>query len=202
MVVGLTGGLAAGKSAVADFFQELGARLIDADMIAHQLASKGTDAYNEIVRTFGKKILCDDGSINRARLADLIFKDKGLRKKLNGITHPRIRLEIEHEIKQFHNLKSKIGNPKILIIDAPLLIEAGMRDLVDRLIVVKLDGEQQIRRLMKRENLSQKEAMERISTQLPLNAKLALADYVVDNNGLPEETKVQAEKIYKELIRT
>ncbi|HAV42915.1 TPA: dephospho-CoA kinase [bacterium] len=200
MVVGLTGGYGTGKSTAAKFFKQLGARLIDADSISRKILSKGEETWQEVIHFFGQKILDSNGSIDRAKLADLIFKDEALRRRLNEVAHPRIRLEIEEEIKKFRNLKSEIQPPKILIIDAPLLLEAGMQDLVDCLIVVNLHYEEQIKRVMERDNLNQKEAIKRISAQLPISAKLEVANYVIDNKGTFEETREQVEKIWKTIV--
>jgi len=200
VVVGLTGGYGTGKSTAAKFFKQLGARLIDADSISRKILSKGEETWQEVIHFFGQKILDSNGSIDRAKLADLIFKDEALRRRLNEVAHPRIRLEIEEEIKKFRNLKSEIQPPKILIIDAPLLLEAGMQDLVDCLIVVNLHYEEQIKRVMERDNLNQKEAIKRISAQLPISAKLEVANYVIDNKGTFEETREQVEKIWKTIV--
>lgn len=195
MIVGLTGGLATGKTTVAKIFEGLGARIIDADSIARDVVREGTRAFEEIVRVFGRGVLGKEGGLDRKRLAHIIYHDEGMRKRLNSITHPLIRERIVNEIKRFKKSKG------VIVLDVPLLIEAGLFDLVDVVVVVSLGEEEQIRRLMIRDRIGKDEAILRISTQLPLSKKLEFADYVVHNDGPLDRTRLEVEKIWRDLCK-
>lgn len=191
LIVGLTGGIATGKSTVANIFKTLGAIIIDADIIARKVVQPATSVWQAIVDSFGQEILNADLSINRERLADLVFNKSFLRQKLNEITHPEIRDRIEKEISTF------TPSEKIIIIDAPLLIEAQMTCLVDKLFVVYVSDQIQIERLMKRNNLNEQEAKNRIHAQIPFEERLKLADIVIDNNGTIEELREKIKQIWE-----
>ncbi len=195
MLVGLTGGLASGKSLVSREFLRLGASVIDADEISREVMRPGTDVYREIVREFGRQYLKDDGTINRKRLGKLVFSDPQRLKRLNEITHPAIRRAIEDRIR---TLKETKGDA-LIVVDAALLIETGLYKKMDRVIVVYADEEKQIERLVKRDHLSGDEAKRRINAQMPLREKLKFADFVVDNNGTVEETVERVREIFARL---
>lgn len=194
LIIGLTGGISTGKSTVADMFKTLGAIIIDADIIARKVVQPTTSVWQAIVDFFGQGILNADLSINRERLADLVFSESSLLQKLNEITHPEIRDKIEKEISTFTPSK------KIIIIDAPLLIESQMISLVDKLFVVHVSEKIQIERLMKRNNFNEQEAKNRIHAQIPLEEKLKLADIVIDNNGTIEELREKIKQIWEVIL--
>lgn len=194
LIIGLTGGIATGKSTVADMFKTLGAIIVDADIIARKVVQPTTSVWQAIVDFFGQGILNADLSINRERLADLVFSESSLLQKLNEITHPEIRAKIEKEINTF------TPSEKIIIIDAPLLIESQMISLVDKLFVVHVSEKIQIERLMKRNNFNEQEAKNRIHAQIPLEKKLKLADIVIDNNGTIEELREKIKQIWKVIL--
>ena len=187
MIIGLTGGFGTGKSTVARLFRAKGAYIIDADQINHQILKKNKTVIQKIVLLFGKDVLSGGGSINRKKLAQLVFKNKKDLSKLCKISHPVIIAQIKNRIK-------KINRDSLIVIDAPLLIEAGLNKLLDYLIVVKADKETLIRRL-KKKGFSRNEVLRRLRMQLPLRYKLRLADFVIDNNGALNNTKKQIDRI-------
>ncbi len=196
MRIGITGGIATGKNLVTKYFKELGCYTIDADEVYHKLIYPGKPLWRKLVEEFGSTIVHPQGMIDRKRLGDIVFNNKSSLEKLNAITHKEILKEIEKEAK------NKEKEYKIVAINAPLLIEAGAQNLVDKIIVVWTDKKTQIERLMKRDNISYKEAEKRIKSQMPLSEKVKYGDYIIDNSGTPEETKKQVEKVYKELIES
>jgi len=197
LIVGLTGGVASGKTAVSRVLREEGAYIIDADQIARELVQPHKPAWNEIIRAFGKEILQEDRSVDRKELADKIFADPEQRKVLNQILHPRIKEEIARRAREIGQT-----NPEaIVVIDAPLLVELGMHHNVDRLIVVTSTQTQQIERLKKRDGRSPEEALRLLSSQMPGEEKEKLADFVVRNEGSLEEMKKRAKEVFKELKR-
>jgi len=194
LVVGLTGGMASGKSMVSETLRELGLPIIDADLIAREMVRPNEVGYKEIVDHFGEGILNPDRTINRRRLAKIIFSDSKEREKLNSILHPRIVKKIKKGILDF-----KEKGERIVIVDAALLIEAGQLPLVDELIVVTVSPKVQIKRLAQRDHLTEKEARERITTQMPLSEKVKLADYVIDNSGSAKKTVKRTKEVYHKL---
>jgi dephospho-CoA kinase len=195
LIVGLTGGVATGKTAVSQVLREEGAYIIDADQIARELVQPHKPAWNEIVRAFGKEILQEDRSIHRKELADKIFADPDQRKVLNRILHPRIKEEIARRAREIGQKDPEA----LVVIDAPLLVELGMHHDVDRLIVVTSTQTQQIERLKKRDGRSTEEALGLLSSQMPVQEKAKLADFVVRNEGSLEEMKKRAKEVFKEL---
>jgi len=195
LVIGLTGGVASGKTTVSEVLREEGAILIDADQIARELVQPKTEAWQELVRAFGNEILERDGSIRRQKLASLIFSNPRQRSVLDRILHPRIREEIRRRLK---GIEQK--NPEALVvIDAPLLIETGGHREMDKVIVVACTETQQIERLRRRSQLSEDQARAMLSSQMPLEEKKRVADYVIGNDGSPEETRRKARDIFREL---
>ncbi|MBP8718566.1 MAG: dephospho-CoA kinase [Candidatus Atribacteria bacterium] len=196
LIVGLTGGIVSGKTTIARMFQELGAQVIDADEIARKVVRPGEKAWQGIVEYFGPEILREDLEINRKKLADIVFSNKEKLAVLNRITHPEITLMIK---KQINQLKNKYQKNIICIVEAPLLFEAHLEDMMDKIIVVYLNREEQLKRLLLRNNLTREEAIQRIESQMPLEEKLSRADYVIDNCFSLQQTKKQVLQVWKEL---
>jgi dephospho-CoA kinase len=195
ILVGLTGGIASGKSLVAKILKDLGAYIIDADEIAHEVIQPGTPAYQEILQQFGSRILGKDSTIDRARLGQMVFGDSTKRDVLESIVHPRVFAVEETRRKEIVQQDPHA----VIIFDAPLLIETRAHELMDRVIVVYADRKTQLKRLKERDHLDPEEAKRRISAQLPLSDKKLYADYVVDGTASPQEVAMQTQAIYKEL---
>ncbi|GAJ00369.1 unnamed protein product [marine sediment metagenome] len=197
LIVGLTGGIVGGKSTVASMFRDLGAKIIDADKLGHSVILPYRPAWEKITRLFGKGILQNDLTIDREKLGKIVFTNQTLLKKLNKITHPEIIKIIKKEI---NFAKNKTHNrEKILIIDAALIYETKIDRLMDKIIVVYIDEDEQVKRLAKRNNLSEDETLQRIKSQMPTKEKIEMADYVIDNSSSLDKTKEQVEKIWKKL---
>ncbi|MBI5561902.1 MAG: dephospho-CoA kinase [Deltaproteobacteria bacterium] len=197
LLAGLTGGAASGKSLVHAEFERLGAHVIDADAAAREIVVPGSPALAEITARFGPGILNADGTLDRRGLGRIVFSDPGARAALNAITHPRIRARINERMEELKKLpESRI----IIIVDAALLIENGLAGAMDMVIVVDAAEETLVERIMKRDGLTRPEAKSRIAAQMPLAEKRAKADYVIDNNGTPEEAIEQTARIYARLV--
>lgn len=197
-VIGLTGGLASGKSAVAAILRDLGAHVISADAIAREIVEPGSPALGEIVEAFGPEIVGPDGRLDRARLAARIFADPEARARLNTITHPRIRERIRAEIARLHRDLPPGG---VIVLDIPLLLDTAPRDafLQEGVLVVAVDEATQLARLRRRDRLNAAEARRRLGAQRPLREKVAEADWLIDNSGTPEETRRQVEAFWRRL---
>ena len=198
--VGLTGGIATGKSLVASMFAELGAHIIDADSIGHELMAPDGPAYDEIVKRFGTEILNPDKTVNRAKLAELAFDQRRPRiYELNSLLHPGIILRYE---KRMEEIGAREANA-IVMLEAALLLEAGLRRRFDRIIVVSCKPQQRIERWEKRLHVdadtARREVTRRMMAQAPDEAKIQAADYVIDNSGSIEETRTQVEKVFATL---
>jgi dephospho-CoA kinase len=194
-VIGLTGGIASGKSTVSMLLKQKGAAIIDADEIAKEIMQPGKPAWTEVVEHFGKGILREDGNIDRKKLAQIVFSDEKELETLNRITHPRIVEEIKRRLKSFRE-----KNESVVVVDAALLLEIGLDLLVDEVWLVAVDEKTQIERLLFREkSMGFAEALERIRAQMPLEEKLKFAQRVIDNGGSIEETKRQVDRIWGEL---
>lgn len=205
-VIGLTGGIATGKSTVAQILAEMGAEVIDADRVSHEVVEPGTDGWKRVVESFGEGILRADGSIDRRKLGDLVFRDKALLDKLNSIVHPLVMAKVRERLRQLCGAESAAstelpGAPdaareglRLVVLDVPLLFEAGAEEMVDEVWVVSVDRETQVRRLMERSGYSRAEAELRISSQWPVEEKEKRADVVIDNRGDPESTRRQVLK--------
>jgi dephospho-CoA kinase len=204
--VGLTGGIASGKSVVGEMFVALGAHLIHADQIAHELMQPGRPVYDEVIRRFGPGILNNDGTVSRPRLAELAFGsvDKGIPSRveeLNRIIHPRV-------IEQQELWMEDIGRHDpggVAIVEAALIIEAGAAKRFDRLIVVTCEPEQRAQRFGQRMKVDLETAREevdrRMKAQMPDEEKIEFADYVIDNSGSLDNTRAQVREIYQELTQ-
>lgn len=196
-VVGITGSFGTGKSTVAKIFASLGAKIIDADKIVHNILGSNNEVSRRITRVFGRGILDKNRKISRKNLGRLVFENKKLLKKLCDIIHPEVIKEIRSEIKAFSAKDKKT----IIAIEAPLLIEAGLLGLVDKLVVVATNKNNQIKRIQKEMSLASNEIKRRIDAQLPLKAKIKLADYVIDNNKTIAFTRKQVKDIYNNLFK-
>jgi dephospho-CoA kinase len=190
-VLGLTGGIGSGKSMVAQMFSRLGAVVIDADQLAREVVEPGQPALQEIAATFGSEVLLPDGRLDRPKLAGIIFADAAERAKLDAITHPRIRARMDEEIKV------RRSGPGVLIADIPLLYENDRMQTVEKVIVVWVDPKTQLLRIRQRDGLSADAGRQRIDAQMPLDAKRARADHVIDNSGSRDDTRPQVEAIYR-----
>jgi dephospho-CoA kinase len=192
--VGLTGGIACGKTVVRRMLAGRGAFTIDADEIVHRLMGPGTELSREIGAEFGREVLSSDGSVDRAKLGTLAFSSPEIRHRLNQLVHPRV---IEEEQQQLENAKRN-GQP-IAVVDAALMIEAGTYSEYDCLLVVYCPRSLQIERLVTRDGYSEVEAAQRVDAQLPVEKKKQYADYVIDTSRTLEDTKRQVDEIWKQL---
>jgi dephospho-CoA kinase len=194
IVVGLTGGLGTGKSTVSGLFKELGAYIIDWDGLARDVIRAHSEAWEKIVEHFGKGILNDDLTVNRQKLADVVFCDKEKLAKLNQIVHPKVFKEDERITSEIENL-----DPDALIVkDIPLFFEVASHVPVDKVVVVSASEQTRLRRLREK-GISREDARNRMRFQLPLEQKVLSADFVINNDGSLEETRKQVEKIYSSL---
>ena len=195
LIVGLTGGIASGKSLVTRVLRDLGAYIIDADKIVHDLLAPGEDACNEVIGHFGKSIQLPDGSIDRRKLGDIIFNHPDERAWLNRCIHPRVFEAYNHQVRHL----SERQPDAIVVMDAALLIETGYHKHMDKLIVVYAGQEDQVKRLMERDRFTLEQALARISSQMPLDEKRKYADYVIDNTGSREASERQTREVFEKL---
>ena len=192
-IIGLTGGIASGKSSVSNILkEEFNAHIIDLDIIAREVVKKDCLAYKDIIDFFGTQILKEDGEIDRKKLGEIVFSDLDAKKKLEDITHFRILEKVEELIAV-----SKKEQQKLIFLDSPLLIETNWHTKVNDVWLVYVDFETQISRLIKREDISYEDALKRIQSQLPLEEKTKYANIIINNNGSLEETKKQVLAFYK-----
>ncbi|MBO1912007.1 dephospho-CoA kinase, partial [Microvirga sp. 3-52] len=176
--IGLTGSIASGKSTVSNMLKERGFPIVDADKIARQVVEPGTPVIKKIAEHFGDEILNEDGSLNREKLGERIFKNGEERNKLNAIIHPAIRNEMIRQKEQWIS-----DGAKTVILDIPLLFESKLQSFVEKIIVVSVTPEIQKQRLIARNDLTEREATDRITSQLPMSEKESGADAIIDNNG-------------------
>lgn len=195
--VGLTGGLASGKTFVGQALEELGCRVLQADEIGRQVMEPGGEAFAEILKEFGPEILAPDGSIDRKRLAGIVFEDPERLAALNRLVHPWV---IRRENEWLERLAEE--DPRaIAVVEAAVMIEAGTHKRFDRLIVAACSQEQQIERAVQRGGMTREEALARIRRQIPLEEKIKLADFVIDTGGTREQTLQQVREVYEALRR-
>ena len=195
--IGLTGGIACGKSTVARMFVKNGAHLIDFDRLAHEVQEPEKPAWQKVVDCFGKEILCPDGKIDRVKLGNIVFADKKKLNKLNKIVHPLV-------YQEWHKRLEKISRKEkhaIILSDIPLLFEGNMQHLFDLTMLVLITPEEQVRRLMARSGVNKEEAEKRLNSQMPIKEKISLADIVIDNRGSISETEKIVKKIWRELLK-
>ncbi|MGH7230107.1 MAG: dephospho-CoA kinase [Nitrospiraceae bacterium] len=195
VVVGLTGGLATGKSSVAKLFQECGASIIDADILARQVVEPGKPAWRDIVREFGKVVLNHDKTMNRQALGKIVFNDREKLRRLNAIVHPRVARE---QARLTREVAHKDPHA-VVVYDAPLLIEAGAHKRMDNVVVVSADRATQIARLRNRDGISPTEALRRIRAQMSLRQKLKVADYIIDSTLPRKMLKQRIRRLYSEM---
>jgi dephospho-CoA kinase len=186
LVIGLTGGIASGKSTVSTMFKEMNIPVVDADVEARLAVMKGEAAYFQIIDTFGKDILLEDGEIDRQKLGSIIFHQEEKRKLLNEIVHPEVRKRMMGQVEE-----AQLNGEEVIVLDIPLLFESKLTYMAEKTILVYVDYDIQLERLMKRNSLLIDDAKARIQSQMPLNEKMKLADAVINNNGSIEETKKQ-----------
>jgi dephospho-CoA kinase len=195
LLVGLTGGIASGKSSVSAMLAERGAEIVDADLIARQVVMPGERAWQKILDHFGRGVLTEDGQVDRKKLADLVFADQARLTLLNEITHPDIFARVAERLE--HNRDREV----VVVLDAALLIETGLADRVDVVVVVDAgDEEEQIRRLTAK-GFDERDARARMAAQLPAEARLARADLVIRNVGTFEELTARVDEVWNELQR-
>ncbi|MBU0651279.1 MAG: dephospho-CoA kinase [Proteobacteria bacterium] len=195
MNVGLTGGIACGKSTVARMLAEKGAVLIDFDEMAHAVEDSGGPVWREIVRHFGEEILHEDRTIDRRKLGETVFADREKRELLNRLVHPAIFEEWQRRLEE---IRARHADA-IIVSDIPLLVEAGLKEMVDLVLLVYITPEEQIRRVMARDGFSREEAERRLAAQMPIEEKLRWADIVIHNEGSPEETRRTVCTVWMEL---
>ncbi|KAG6837740.1 hypothetical protein H0H93_003542 [Arthromyces matolae] len=204
LVIGLTGGIATGKSSVAKLLKAKQIQIVDADVLARVVVQPGTKALKKIVKEFGTEILLQDGNLDRKKLGEVVFNDEEKRKKLNAIVHPAVRWAILQRV-----MRLWMNSEKYCVIDVPLLIESGLWRWMGQVIVVyslrasSSSADIQLQRLMNRDNSTREEALSRINAQIPIAEKVAYADYVIDNSGTPQELSAHVdayvEKLEKEI---
>ncbi|KZE39834.1 dephospho-CoA kinase [Bhargavaea cecembensis] len=190
MIIGLTGSIASGKSTVSRMFEERGFPIVDADRVARLVVEPGQPALNEIRQAFGDEVILEDGTMDRAAVGERIFNDPAERKKLNDIMHPAIRKEMLRQRDGYFD-----RGAKTVVMDIPLLFESRLQHYVDKILVVSVTEETQLKRLMERNGFSEKEARARISSQLPIPEKERGADAVIYNNGTIGESEKQLDRI-------
>lgn len=195
MKIGLTGGIAVGKSYVCDVLREAGCAVLDADLTARDVVAQGTIGLKKIVENFGKEILHADGSLDRAKLGAIVFADESKRQLLNSIVHPLVFEAQENWLKAQEAENSNI----IAVIDAALMVESGNYKRFEKIIVVWCEAETQINRLMTRNNLSRQEALKRINSQMPQKEKKKFADFLIDTTDGFEAAKQQTIGVFNEL---
>ena len=192
-IVALTGGIASGKTLISDEFVRLGVPVIDTDVIAHEIVEPGQPALKEIENTFGSDIIDANGRLKRAELRALIFSDADKRKKLESILHPRIRQEVGKAI-------AKVSFTYCILV-VPLLAEQGAYPNVDRVLVVDVKPEVQVRRLMARDNSSHKQAEQALASQIGREQRLKIADDILDNSGSPEQARREVARLNLEYLQ-
>jgi dephospho-CoA kinase len=195
MLLGLTGSIATGKSTVANMLRRRGAVLIDADQVARKVVEPGSLGLNKIIENFGSEMVTAEGRLDRAKLGELVFNDEEARERLNALLHPLI---IE-EMKQLTGQSLKKEPHSIVIWDVPLLIEENLTQFVEQVIVVYVPESIQLKRLMERNQLTETEAIKRMKSQLSIEDKKKVADYIIDNSGSLEDTERQVDQLWKYL---
>ncbi|SDC30460.1 MULTISPECIES: dephospho-CoA kinase [unclassified Candidatus Frackibacter] len=194
MLIGLTGGIASGKSTVSNILKSLGVSVIDADLIAKEIVEPGKAAWQKIVDYFGKEILLPNQNLNRQKLGDIIFNNQAAREKLNQITHPYVISEIEARVK-----KLREEGEEVIVVDVPLLIESNMVDIFDEIWVVYVSRKTQIQRLMERDQIDYEDAIAKIEAQLSLDKKKEYADRLIINEGSKDELKDKVLSIWRDI---
>lgn len=192
IVIGLTGGIASGKSTVLQEFKKRGVETLDCDKIAREVVRVGQPAFKLIVKKFGRGVLKEDGSLDRLKIGEIVFKDPEKRKKLEEIIHPRVFEVISRRIVS--------AKPGLLMVDVPLLFETQSQRIFEKTIIVWVPLKVQCARLMQRDQLKMEEALNRIQSQWPLDEKRALADFIIDNSKSLKETREEVSRLYDQLV--
>lgn len=193
-IVGLTGGIATGKSTVADFLRDEGVVVIDADELSRRIVEPGRPAHRDIVEAFGDDVIADDGTLDRNRLGDEIFRDDEARRQLEAITHPRIAEAMFDDAQQAFE-----EGDDWVVYDAALLVETGTHRMLDALIVVDCSPETQLQRLQRRDEIDEQQARQRIDAQMPLGEKREAADFVIDNDEGRDRTRHQVQQLKQQI---
>lgn len=193
--IGITGSIGTGKSFVSKFIQESGHVVIDADIVAREILNPEYGTLQEMESEFGTQVINEDGTLNRAKLGEIVFSNKDKLAKLNAITHPKVNVRIA----QLCEAAEKSGE-QVVFIDIPLLFENKLESTVDKIIVVVADEKTQLERVCKRDNLSVEEAQKRINSQIPIGKKASLGDFVINNSGQKTETISQLEKVLNKIV--
>ena len=194
--VGLTGGIGSGKTAVSDIFHSLGIRVIDTDIIAHDILSKDQTAKQEIINNFGDSILADDNAIDRRKLAKVVFNDDDKKKQLEKILHPRIRRTVFQQI-DLEQPQDNNGSDKYIIIVVPLLLETDFHELVDQILVVTADKDLRIQRIQQRDHRTANDIRSIMDQQIDETKRLSMADDIIENNGNIKNLASQVEILNK-----
>jgi dephospho-CoA kinase len=196
-VIGLTGGIASGKSTVSNMLADLGAVIIDADWLAREVTLPGSEGLRRIREAFGDSVVTPEGVLDRHRLAEIIFHDDDARAKLNSIIHPLVMERVKQLLRETQDAARREGCLMVGIVDAPLLFEAGADAICDETWVVAVDREGQAKRLMRREGYTREEASSRIDSQMPLDEKERRATRIIDNQGTVEETRKRVLELWE-----
>ncbi|MBI2351624.1 MAG: dephospho-CoA kinase [Deltaproteobacteria bacterium] len=197
LIIGVTGGFATGKSTVSGYFKEFGACVFDADKIAHDILRKGLPAYRDVVSWLGGRILAKDGSIDRKRLAQIVFRRRKDLERLNRILHPRVKERLRLRSAALCRKRPDA----VAVWDVPLLFESGLDREVDVTVVVNAKPSLQTARGLCRSRLTENDIKLRVKFQMPMDEKIKRADYRIDNNGTLEELKVKVRQVWKKIIR-
>jgi dephospho-CoA kinase len=193
LLVGLTGGIGAGKSTVARMLEKRGAVVFDADVLARQAVAPGTPGFDQVVERFGPNVLAPGGGLDREALASIVFSDPAARRDLEGIVHPEVRRMFAEGCEEYRE------SDRVVVFSAPLLVETGMHTAFDLLIVVSAPVATQIERLMRGRGMAERNVQARIAAQLPLEAKAEVADILVDNEGTLEDLERRVELVWRDL---
>ena len=197
LVIGVTGGIGTGKTAVTHILKELGADIIGADDVGHEAYNRGTKAWREVVDEFGEDVLAPDGEVDRGKLGSIVFDDEGALERLNAIVHPRIRSMIEERVRELRERGSKVA-----VVEAALLLEAGWESLADEIWVTVAPGEKVLERVRNRSDLDVQEIRARVLSQMPQRERLADADAVIDNGGSLDDLRQRVRTLWHERVNT
>ena len=192
--IGLTGGIATGKSTVSNYIEELGWPVVDADLVAREVVQKGSEGLGEVVKAFGPEILTPDGTLDRAQMRKLVFKDRQKRQLLEGLLHPRIQRRTAEKRDEL-----EASGYKVAVYDVPLLFEKNLQGQFDQTVLVYVAAELQRQRLMARDGISQDDADRLISSQMPIDQKRPLATRVIENSGTKKDLQAQVQELVQEI---
>lgn len=197
MNIGLTGGIATGKSTVSQMLERRGAALVDADRIAREVVEPGQAPLRQIAERFGQAVLNEDGTLNRRKLGQIVFSDEAERKALEAITHPAIRALMRERMERLEAERPD----RLVVVDVPLLFESKLQSLFEQVLVVYVPRSVQLTRLMERDGLAEEEARKRLDAQMDIEDKKRLADYVIDNSSGLAETEEQIDRFWRDKVR-